>query len=143
MDVVTFGPKRSEAAYSKFDLHLLQILSTQTGMALEVSRRPHSLAGDAALRERSSREVEVAREVEEQVLPQSMPALVGGSIAGASRPAQGVGVDYYDVFPLGDGRLGVAVGDVSGKGIPAALLMARLRASLRVSHWTIRKISVG
>jgi sigma-B regulation protein RsbU (phosphoserine phosphatase) len=131
MGVMALGPKRSEAAYSKSDLHLLQVLATQTGMALEVSELAHSLAREAAQRERSNREMEIAREVQERLFPQEMPTLLGGSIAGHCRPALGVGGDYYDVFPLQDGRLGLAIGDVSGKGISAALLMASLRASLR------------
>ena len=60
-----------------------------------------------------------------------MPRLPGATVAGHCRPAQGVGGDYYDVFDLPDGRTGLAIGDVSGKGISAALLMASLRASLR------------
>jgi sigma-B regulation protein RsbU (phosphoserine phosphatase) len=60
-----------------------------------------------------------------------MPELEGATIAGHCRPALGVGGDYYDVFKLEDGRVGLAIGDVSGKGIAAALLMASLRASLR------------
>ncbi len=131
MGVMALGPKQSEAAYTKSDLTLLQVLATQTGMALEVSELAHSLASEAAQRESASREMEIAREVQERLLPQSMPRFAGGAIAGAFRPAQGVGGDYYDAFPLQDGRLGLAIGDVSGKGISAALLMASLRASLR------------
>ena len=131
MGVMALGPKQPEAAYSKSDLQLLRLLATQTGMALEVSELAHSLAHEAAQRERASREMEIAREVQERLFPQMMPTLAGGSIAGFCRPAQGVGGDYFDVFPLADGRLGLAIGDVSGKGISAALLMASLRASLR------------
>ena len=131
MGVMALGPKQSEAAYSKSDLHLLQVLATQTGLALEVSELAHSLAHEAAQRERVNREIEIAREVQERLFPQEMPRLSGASVAGHCRPAQGVGGDYYDVFPLEDGRLGLAIGDVSGKGISAALLMASLRASLR------------
>jgi len=131
MGVMALGPKRSEAPYSKSDLNLLQTLANQTGMALEVSELAHSLAREAGLRERANREMEIAREVQERLFPQDIPQLEGVSIAGACRPAQGVGGDYYDVFPLQDGRLGIAIGDVSGKGISAALLMASLRASLR------------
>jgi hypothetical protein len=73
----------------------------------------------------------IAREVQERLFPQGSPSTGGLDCAGHCRPAQGVGGDYYDFVPLPDGRLGIAVGDVSGKGIPAALLMAGLRASLR------------
>ena len=131
MGVMALGPKLSEAAYSKSDLHLLQTLATQTGLALEVSELAHSLAREAAQRERVNREIEIAREVQERLFPQAMPAVPGATVAGACRPAQGVGGDYYDLIPLQDGRLGIAIGDVSGKGISAALLMASLRASLR------------
>jgi phosphoserine phosphatase RsbU/P len=96
-----------------------------------VSELAVSLANEAAQRERAVREMEIAREVQERLFPQEMPDINGATVSGACRPAMGVGGDYYDVFALADGRLGLAIGDVSGKGISAALLMASLRASLR------------
>ena len=131
MGIMALGPKRSEAAWSRTDLQVLQTVARQTGLALEVSELAHSLAAEAAQRERVNREMEIAREVQERLFPQEMPAIVGASLAGACRAALGVGGDYYDVINLEDGRLGLAIGDVSGKGISAALLMASLRASLR------------
>ena len=131
MGVMALGPKRSEAAWSRTDLQVLQTVARQTGLALEVSELAHSLAAEAAQRERAEREMEIAREVQERLFPQEMPNIAGASLAGACRAALGVGGDYYDVFNLEDGRLGLAIGDVSGKGISAALLMASLRASLR------------
>jgi sigma-B regulation protein RsbU (phosphoserine phosphatase) len=131
MGVMALGPKRSEAAWSRTDLQVLQTVARQTGLALEVSELAHSLAAEAAQRERVDREMEIAREVQERLFPQEMPDIAGASLAGACRAALGVGGDYYDVFSLEDDRLGLAIGDVSGKGISAALLMASLRASLR------------
>jgi sigma-B regulation protein RsbU (phosphoserine phosphatase) len=131
MGLMALGPKRSEAAYTKADLHMLQTVATQTGLALEITQLARSLAAEAAQRERVNREMEIAREVQERLFPQEMPELEGATIAGHCRPALGVGGDYYDVFKLEDGRVGLAIGDVSGKGIAAALLMASLRASLR------------
>jgi sigma-B regulation protein RsbU (phosphoserine phosphatase) len=131
MGVMALGPKRSEAAWSHTDLQVLQTVARQTGLALEVSELAHSLAAEAAQRERVNREMEIAREVQERLFPQEMPNIAGASVAGHCRAALGVGGDYYDVFNLEDGRLGLAIGDVSGKGISAALLMASLRASLR------------
>ena len=131
MGMMALGPKRSEAAYTPADLHLLHTVATQTGLAIEVAELAHSLATEAAQRERVNREMEIAREVQERLFPQQMPVLPGATLAGHCRPALGVGGDYYDVFDLGEGRTGLAVGDVSGKGISAALLMASLRASLR------------
>jgi sigma-B regulation protein RsbU (phosphoserine phosphatase) len=129
--VMALGPKRSEVPYSKADLQLLQSVASQTGLALENSRLISSLAEEAARRERFNREIEIAREVQERLFPQCYPLISGLDCAGHCRPAQGVGGDYYDFIALPEGRLGVAVGDVSGKGISAALLMASLRASLR------------
>lgn len=131
MGVMALGPKRSEAAWSRTDLQVLQTVARQTGLALEVSELAHSLAAEAAQRERDMREMEIAREVQERLFPQEMPDIAGASVAGHCRPAHGVGGDYYDLIHLEDGRLGLAIGDVSGKGISAALLMASLRASLR------------
>ncbi len=131
MGVMALGPKRSEEPYTPTDLRVLQSVATQTGLALEVDELAHSLAKEAAQRARIDREIEIAHEVQERLFPQSMPSLAGISLAGFCRPAQGVGGDYYDAIDLPDGRLGLAIGDVSGKGISAALLMASLRACLR------------
>lgn len=131
MGIMCLGPKRSEAAWSRTDLQVLQTVARQTGLALEVSELAHSLAAEAAQRAKVNREIEIAREVQERLFPQEMPSIPGATVAGHCRPALGVGGDYYDVINLEDGRLGLAVGDVSGKGISAALLMASLRASLR------------
>jgi sigma-B regulation protein RsbU (phosphoserine phosphatase) len=131
MGMMLLGPKQSEAAYSRTDLRLLQALATQTGMALEVGELAHSLAREATERMRTTQELELARAVQERLFPQQMPVIPGITVAGACRPAQIIGGDYYDVFPLGDGRFAFALGDVSGKGTSAALLMAGLRASIR------------
>ncbi len=131
MGLMTLGPKRSEEPYTPTDLRLLQSVATQTGLALEIGNLARSLANEATQRERIHREIEVAREVQERLFPQEFPVIDGVSLAGHCRPQQGVGGDYYDSFLLDDGRMGLAIGDVSGKGISAALLMASLRASLR------------
>ena len=131
MGLITLGPKRSEEPYTPTDLRLLESVATQTGLALEIGNLARSLASEATQRERIHREIEVAREVQERLFPQEFPVIDGVSLAGHCRPQQGVGGDYYDSFLLDDGRMGLAIGDVSGKGISAALLMASLRASLR------------
>jgi sigma-B regulation protein RsbU (phosphoserine phosphatase) len=134
--VLALGPKRSEEPYSRADRNLLQSVALHTGLAIENSELLHSLAAEAAHRERLNREMEIAREVQERMFPQTLPAVPGLDYAGHCRPALGVGGDYYDFFELpaapdGSRPLGIAIGDVSGKGISAALLMASLRASLR------------
>ena len=84
-----------------------------------------------AQRERLNRELEIAREVQEHLFPQRLPPVPGLDYCGHCRPAREVGGDYYDFLELPDGRLGIAIGDVSGKGVGAALMMASLEASLR------------
>jgi sigma-B regulation protein RsbU (phosphoserine phosphatase) len=128
---MSLSSKQSEEPYSKSDLQLLQSVAMQTGLALENSQLTHAIASEVAQRERMNRELEIAREVQERLFPQSYPAMAGLDYAGRCRPALGVGGDYYDFLELPDGSLGIGIGDVSGKGIPAALLMASLQASLR------------
>jgi len=76
-------------------------------------------------------DLEIAREIQKAMLPPGRFRAPGADVAGFSRPANTVGGDFYEILPLGDGRLVVAVGDVAGKGSPAALLMALLLAMMR------------
>lgn len=96
--------------------------------ALAAARR----AQERRRTEHLEREVALAREIQLRLLPRDLPEIPGFTVAGATEPALEVGGDYYDVFPLGRGRFGLVVADVSGKGIPAAILMTGLRAYLRV-----------
>ena len=96
-----------------------------------VSRHTTARAMRVAQIQHRNGELEDAREVQQQLLPRCGPAVPGLDYAGRCRPAASVGGDYYDFLPICDGRVGFAIGDVSGKGIPAALLMATLQASLR------------
>ena len=77
------------------------------------------------------RELSIAEQVQRRLLPQAPPRLASLEVAGICRPARGVGGDYYDFLPLDARRLGLAVGDVSGKGLSAALVMASLQGGLR------------
>jgi phosphoserine phosphatase RsbU/P len=128
---ISLGPKRSDEPYSGTDVRLLKSVAAQTGLALENARLMSAIADEVAQRERLNREVEIAREVQERLFPQTLPPIAGIEYAGACRPALGVGGDYYDFLALPGGQLGIAIGDVSGKGIAAALMMASLQASLR------------
>ncbi len=129
---LSLGPKASEAAYSPSDLRLLQSVAHQTALALDNSRLVDQVASEVAKRERMTREIEIAREVQFTLLPQAAPVIAGLELAGHCRPAAGIGGDYYDFIPLeGERAIGLAIGDIAGKGIPAALLMAGLQAALR------------
>jgi phosphoserine phosphatase RsbU/P len=128
--VMALGPKLSEEPYSRSDRRLLSSVALQTGLAIENSALVHHLAQESAQRQRFDREIEIARQVQERLLPQIYPLVKGIDFAGYSRTAQEVGGDYYDFIALETGRLGIAIGDVSGKGISSALLMASIRAAL-------------
>jgi phosphoserine phosphatase RsbU/P len=128
---ISLGPKRSEEPYTGSDVRLLKSVAAQTGLALENADLMRKISDEVAQRERLNREVEIAREVQERLFPQKLPAIRGLDYAAFCRPALAVGGDYYDFLALPHGQLGVAIGDVSGKGIAAALMMASLQASLR------------
>jgi sigma-B regulation protein RsbU (phosphoserine phosphatase) len=96
---------------------------------------------EAIERERLERELETAREIQEKLLPHEMPVVSGFEISGTSLPSEQVGGDYFDFLDIGDGQLGIAIADVSGKGIPAALLMANLQASLHAQVFHPGKVA--
>ncbi len=129
--VLSLSAKRSEEPFTPTDLRLLKSVAAQTGLALENSRLTETIASEAALKERINRELEIAREVQERLFPQEFPIVDGLEYYGHCRPALGVGGDYYDFLELPDDKFGFAIGDVSGKGIGASLMMASLQASLR------------
>jgi serine phosphatase RsbU (regulator of sigma subunit) len=83
---------------------------------------------------RAARELEIAKEVQLRLFPQTLPSLETLEYAGICIQARQVGGDYYDFLSLGQGRLGLVLGDISGKGIAAALLMANLQANLRTQY---------
>ncbi|MBZ5499175.1 MAG: SpoIIE family protein phosphatase [Acidobacteriia bacterium] len=135
---ISLGPKKSEEPYSTGDRNLLRTVAAQTGLALENSRLSEAIAAEVTQRELLNREIEIAREVQERLFPQNLPAVAALEYSGHCRPARGVGGDYYDFLPLPGGRLGLVIGDVSGKGVPAALLMASLQASVRGQSQAVR-----
>jgi sigma-B regulation protein RsbU (phosphoserine phosphatase) len=131
LGLISLGAKKSEAPYSQGDLQLLGAVASQTGLALENAELSEKIRTEIAQRERVNRELEIARDVQQHLFPQKLPRVEGLDFAGYCRPAEGVGGDYYDFVRLSNDCLGVAIGDVSGKGIAAALMMASLQASLR------------
>lgn len=86
---------------------------------------------DALARARLQQEMATARRIQERLLPSQAPSLAGWEVTGVSLPSLQVGGDYFDFLPAAPERLGLAIGDVSGKGVPAALLMSNLQASLK------------
>jgi sigma-B regulation protein RsbU (phosphoserine phosphatase) len=129
--IISLSPKLSESPYTPTDLRLLKSVAAQTGLALENSRLTEAIVSETAQRERLNTEIDIAREVQERLFPQDLPHIEGLDYFGACRPALGVGGDYYDFLELPNDKFGIAIGDISGKGIGASLMMASLQASLR------------
>ncbi len=111
------------------DAKLIQAFAEETGGLLERD----ALYRRMVQQERLNREMEIAQTIQSTLLPHEMPAIPGADLAGASQPATEVGGDFFDVQVLRDNRVGLVLGDVTGKGVPAALFMAMTRALLRAT----------
>lgn len=130
---LSLGPRRSDQEYSTDDRRLLDKLAAQAAPALRVGQLVRQQRVEARTRQRFEQELEVARLIQQNFLPKELPDLPGWEIAALYRPAREVGGDFYDVIPLPDGQVGFVIGDVTDKGVPAALVMAATRSVLRAS----------
>lgn len=110
------------------DRRTLLLFANQAAIAIE-NAKLHRLALE---KERLEREMELAAEIQQQLLPKVMPKIPGYEVIGWNRPARQAGGDYFDFHGLGNGGWGLVVGDVVGKGVPAALLVSTLHSALRV-----------
>ena len=128
---LNLGPRLSEQEYSTDDRRLLTTLAAQAAPAIRVAQLVREQAAEAAERERLANELRVATLIQQQFLPRELPHLPEWQIAAFYGPARAVGGDFYDFVELSDGRIGIAVGDVTDKGVPAALVMARTHSILR------------
>src|SRR3954470_12497733 len=131
--VLNLGPRLSEQDYSSDDRKLLDNLAAQAAPALRVGQLVREQEAEAATRQRFEHELEVARLIQHHFLPRELPDLPGWRVSAYYRPAREVGGDFYDVIPLPDGRVGFVVGDVTDKGVPAALVMSATRTLIRAS----------
>jgi sigma-B regulation protein RsbU (phosphoserine phosphatase) len=127
LGMLSLGPRKGDLPYSRADRRLLEAIAWQLAYAIENARLVRRMAEEERLR----REIAMASEVQKRLFPDRPPETRRLELAGVCHPAQGVGGDYYDFLDLGEGRVGVAVADVAGKGISAALLMSVVQASLR------------
>jgi len=115
-------------AFPEEQLRLLQAMCNHIAVAVHNARR---FQYEKQERERMAREAREARAIQQALLPKSSPYIPGFAISGLSVPAGDVGGDWYDFIPFEDGRWGLVLADVSGKGMAAALLMSATRAMLR------------
>jgi serine phosphatase RsbU (regulator of sigma subunit) len=129
--LLNLGPRLSEEEYSADDRALLNTLSAQAAPALQVAQLVREQQGEARERERIEHELRVARLIQQTLLPRELPRLPGWHVAAHYKPARAVGGDFYDFLYFSDGRVGIVIGDVTDKGVPAALVMATTRSILR------------
>ena len=125
--LLTVFNKHSNSGFSVGDQRLLSILAAQSAHIIENARLYEKEQALIRLQE----EMRLANDIQVNLLPKENPKIPGYEIAGRSIPAKDVGGDYYDFIKIKDDHLALCLGDISGKGIPAALLMANLQASLR------------
>src|SRR5712692_2098347 len=129
--LLSLGARRSERGYSTDDLRLLNSLAGYAAPAMRVGQLVRQQQAEARQRERIEQELKIAQIIQQQFLPKSLPDLPSWHVAAFYRPARTVGGDFYDFIPLPDGRVMFVVGDVTDKGVPAALVMASTHSLLR------------
>ena len=117
------------AAFTEDDADLLEALAVAAAICIEKA----VLYQQVIQKELIEAQLKIAKEVQTSLQPASAPVVTGYDIAGLNVPTWDIGGDYFDYLSLPDGRLGLVIADVSGKGVPAALLMATFRATLRAA----------
>ena len=125
--ILSFGPRRGGFQYSVADRELLMSIAAQLALIIDNARLTERMVAQ----ERMRRELALAAEVQQRLLPSHPPIGTAMEVAGFCEPARGVGGDYYDFINFDNHQLGLAIADVAGKGMPAALLMSTVQATLR------------
>ena len=125
--VLTVYNKKDQLTFTQDDQRLLAIISAQSAQVIENAR----LISEEKAYIKMQQEVGLAAKIQLDLLPRGIVTPPGYDIAARTLPAQSVGGDYYDFIPTDDGKLAICLGDVTGKGLPASLLMANLQATLR------------
>lgn len=125
--ILSLGPRRGEFHYSAADRELLMSVAAQLALVIDNARLTERMVAQERLR----RELALAAEVQQRLLPSRAPKSAAMEVAGFCEPARGVGGDYYDFINFENRHLGLAIADVAGKGMPAALLMSTVQATLR------------
>jgi len=137
--LLAVGDKESRRGVGPFpasDRRTLGLFANQAAIALENAR----LHLQALEKERLEREMQLAADIQRRILPRGAPEVPGYELIGWNRPARQIGGDYYDLFRRQDGRVDLVVGDVSGKGMPAALMVSTLHSAL---HLLLDQVGVG
>ncbi|MFA7228289.1 MAG: GAF domain-containing SpoIIE family protein phosphatase [Melioribacteraceae bacterium] len=125
--LILLGKRKNEMAYTQSDIEFVSSVGSLAIISIENAR----LFKETLEKQRLEKDLETARNIQNNLLPKSMPLLTNFEIAAFNKSARMVGGDYYDIVKLDDERLLFAIADVSGKGVPAALLMANIQAFLK------------
>ncbi len=119
--------------YTREEFVILDTLAPQVAPALRVAQMVQAQQAQVGEHERIEQELRTAQEIQHTFLPKDVPAIRGWQLVPYYQSAREVGGDFYDFLPFEDGRLGLVIGDVAGKGIPAALVMTATRTMLRTA----------
>lgn len=133
LGLLSLGTRMQGQEYTREELAMLNTLAVQVAPALRVVQLVREQQEQVRERERIEQELRTAQDIQQTFLPKDVPALAGWQLAPYYQPAREVGGDFYDFIPFHDGRLGIIIGDVTDKGIPAALVMTATRTMLRTA----------
>jgi len=128
LGVLLLGERPQRAGFSAHEKQVLRACADQFALMIENARLTDRVVEQETLR----RDIALASDVQRRLLPDAPPRIDSADFAAVSVPARRIGGDYYDFVELGDGRIGIALADVSGKGVAAALIMSVVQASLRI-----------
>jgi serine phosphatase RsbU (regulator of sigma subunit) len=126
--LIALGRKKSGKFYRREDINLLNVLANQGAVAIENAR----MVQDVVEKERMEEELSIARDLQVSMLPAECPQVPGFEIAACSMSAREVGGDFYDFIEMGGSRLGIVIGDVTGKSVSGALVMSASRSVFRM-----------
>ena len=131
--MLTLSARQDGRKYARADRSLLEMLAAQVAPALRVAQLAQAQQAQVAERERIEQELRTAQEIQHTFLPKEVPVPPGWQLVPFYQSAREVGGDFYDFLPFADGRLGIVIGDVTDKGVPAALVMTATRTMLRTA----------
>jgi serine phosphatase RsbU (regulator of sigma subunit) len=133
LGLLILGPHLKGVAYTREERTMLDTLAPQVAPALRVAQLVQEQKAQVRERERIEQELRTAQDIQQSFLPKDVPALPGWQLVPYYQPAREVGGDFYDFLSFEDGRLGLVIGDVAGKGVPAALVMTATGTMLRTA----------
>ena len=133
LGMLILGQHLHGEAYSRVEWNILDTLAPQVAPALRVAQMVQAQQVQVSEHERLEQELRTAQEIQHTFLPKEVPVINGWQLVPFYQSAREVGGDFYDFIPFDDGRVGLVIGDVAGKGIPAALVMTATRTMLRTA----------